>query len=440
MQIVDSYPNYQRVGAIAKLPATCICATEHCSAYLLDWQAARNAELPTLKVAILQHVVEPLERHPMPGTQSALEITINYLHFDMIAAHEKPVGRRASGRQRRLQTFMHDPLMDWLRYRFELSPFRLGLYFAVLAFASTSLTCAIEGRLLSAERGVLPMWRNFSTLLDFILLNPLAIYYIARSYNAIDAASEIKIKPPSIFVSITIVVTSLTAMAVYFYRFLEGNFLDACFIGGNIGGVTITGWIVFFWTSLYLYTLMQCVYSQARYISSILQLDPNRIDYRPFQVDNSGGMRRFAQPAMEFLRIMAVLLLTIGIFFYYDFLVYGIKESVRWLSVLVYLIAAPPIFLTPVIYLHLLMVKTRNRILEPLDNQLKDLLKALSQAQIGTVEGLADELTALTKVRTEVRSFPTWPLPLRQIVESTSYFLAPALTYLPKILSLLKGE
>src|SRR5262245_34113255 len=79
-----------------------------------------------------------------------------------------------------------DPVIALFRKILPGSSWRLALALSVTTFTTTCIAAAAERRLFSAEPGVLPLWSNFSTLLDFLLLNPLAFYYVLRFYRAMN--------------------------------------------------------------------------------------------------------------------------------------------------------------------------------------------------------------------------------------------------------------
>jgi hypothetical protein len=85
-------------------------------------------------------------------------------------------------------------------------------------------------------------------------------------------------------------------------------------------------------------------------------------------------------------------------------------------------ILAPVLFLTPVVSLHRLMKKARNHLLEPLTSRLTAILNDLEK---GSVEAsvISKEIEALVKVEEQVKRFPVWPLPMRQLIESASYLV-----------------
>jgi hypothetical protein len=298
------------------------------------------------------------------------------------------------------------------------------------AFFSSCLAAAIEGRLFSAELGVLPLWANFSTLLDFLLINPLGIYYILRSYQAMNGCKPpLTIRGPSNRSSIALAILALFCMSIYAYHFLDGSFRDATVIGKGLGSVTIAGWLLFGWTAVFLYLVFECVANQIHYVRKVADLAKSGLDYEPFHPDRSGGMSTVVRPALEFLRVMVVLLFMFVVFYLYDHVIHDIHASNRLDFVLLYLAVAPPLFLSPVLILHRAMCKARDKLLEPLNAQM---LMAIARIKDGDPCVRAAEMEALAKMKKEIEGFPVWPLPVRQMIESASYLVGPALSYLPK--------
>lgn len=331
----------------------------------------------------------------------------------------------------------YDPLLKFAKKIRGLSPIRFALFFAVGSFSTACLAAWIEGRLFYAEPGVLPLWENFSTLVDFLLLNPLACFYIIRCYQAMGKVKDSPGRHSSRAFSCFLLIGAIASMGFYIRGFFDGEFLDASYIGGGLKGITATGWVVSFWTTLYLYMIFQCASCQARYISAILKLRENDLDYHPLQTDGAGGLRHLAQPALEFLRFLAVLLATFIVFYLYDSMTSGVHGNNRYIAAIMYMVFAPILFFTPILHLHRLMKKSRDHLLKPLDFRLTTVLCDL-ETGTSKVSAVSEELEAITKVENQIKSFPTWPLPVRQMLESGSYLIGPALTYLPKLLALLK--
>src|SRR5687768_14169747 len=128
----------------------------------------------------------------------------------MIVGH---LGQLRTGEQSAARTDPedYDPVVAAIRRLYPLSPFRFSLIFAVAAFTTSCTVAALEGRLFSSEPGILPLWRNISTLLDFLLLNPLGLYCILRSYRALTAS--VSIRPASKSTSILAGIIAIGSMA-----------------------------------------------------------------------------------------------------------------------------------------------------------------------------------------------------------------------------------
>lgn len=329
----------------------------------------------------------------------------------------------------------YEPLIRLLPPSIAERPLRIALLFAVAAFSTSCFAAAAEQRLFTAEKGVLPLWSNFSTLLDFLLLDPLIIFYTLRSYLAMSKLGDFKMKPSSRYLTLTLALISIGGMTIYASKFLDGSFKDACVIGKGFGSVTITGWFLFAWTTVFLYIVLGGVVSQIRYVDYVLRISRRGIKYQPFNSDNSAGIRYLAQPAMEFLRVMIALLALFAIFYLYDHVVFEIKASVRLEALIIYLAITPPLFLTPILTLHFAMLQSRNRLLDTLNHRMAGVIDQL--ADLDAPHG-ASEMEALQKLHQQLRSLPVWPLPIKQLIESSSYMIGPAIAYAPKIAALLR--
>ena len=163
-----------------------------------------------------------------------------------------------------------------------LNPLKTAIGYAVLATGTTLLCSGAEGSLAKPFQvlyqgtlfPVFPLLGNYSTLIDFLILNPLMIYFLLKGYKQIKTKNGIiaGFGSSTPYHQIGQVVLSGIMASVfmwYYYRgFLEGTYFDAIIQPDEIGNikVTFTGWVVFVWTTLIIFVLLFFSFSQIAYI------------------------------------------------------------------------------------------------------------------------------------------------------------------------------
>lgn len=288
------------------------------------------------------------------------------------------------------------------------SPRPAALIFAVSSTSTSCLAAWLEGRLFSAERGVWPFWSNISTLVDFLVLDPLTIYYITRSYNAVCQATQAKKIVHNWKNPLLLAVTAVATMASYVHSFLDGHILDATIIAPGVKGITVTGWVVFAWTTLFIYVLYQGLYIQLKYVTGILSL--TSVSYEPFHEDRSGGLRVLVRPSLEFLKAMLMLFIIFVVFYYQDRVVYQFEESLRLdQGLIAYVVVALPLFLMPLFKVHWLMLKARDALAARLNKRFSEVLGALDRDSGANLKQAAEEMESVVIIRKHIDAFPTWP-------------------------------
>jgi hypothetical protein len=224
-----------------------------------------------------------------------------------------------------------DPLLGVLAPRALASPLSAAVAYSFLA-TSTSLTAAaIEHRLVGNTQiywghehlVVHPFLSNFSTILDFAVLNPLVIFFIFRSRQLVVAEPLLSGSDTSAdrllrwFASLACTVLAVVIMLSYSKSFLLGKFFDAIVAISDQGAcfVTVTGWIVFFWTGLFTYIVLTGAINQVSYVVRVCRLRRDDLFYDPMHEDGAAGLRTLAKPAIEFTKA-SLLLLIIGVVFW----------------------------------------------------------------------------------------------------------------------------
>ncbi|MBF5093920.1 hypothetical protein F1643_04885 [Azospirillum sp. INR13] len=221
---------------------------------------------------------------------------------------------------------------------------RLALVYLIGASGMSFTAAYIEGRLFEHtyiinSKGeletVLPYILNISTIFDFFLLNPIVIYYITLSSLKAQESCVImrKSRQISLYHTAGAAVLSL-AIGIMTMKFYVGNFsgtYDATLIPAQTGGnrITLTGWIVFFWTTIFISALVYGCIRHGFYVAYIFSLDSSSLPYSPFHTDEAGGVKFLIDPAVCFMYAMMTLLLIFGVFALHDKIIFNIHDSNR---------------------------------------------------------------------------------------------------------------
>jgi hypothetical protein len=302
------------------------------------------------------------------------------------------------------------------------SPSRAAVSFALSAIMLSAIVAALENRLMAAETGVQPFIKNVSTIVDFLILDPLMI---AAFLSAVRSIRDIGINLPDRFLIPPSVAGGFGVMAAYYGSFSFNGFRDALILGPGLYGITATGWVVFFFTAVVMSVVFYALFAQAIYIGYVRRLAQCDISYRPLHMDGCAGLRSRAAPAWYMLNGLVLLLLVFMLFYVQDNYINHIKRSLRLEGFVVYLIIAPLVFLAPVYHLRRLMLQHRSRLISKVDTAYDSLCfdqLSLAPADAGTVEG---QIAALIRLRSTVSAFPTWPLPVPQLAQSVAYYVGP---------------
>jgi len=321
------------------------------------------------------------------------------------------------------------------------SPHGIAIMYCCLSLSSTITAACIEGLFIhkntvnwnGVSYTIYPLLYNFSTLVDFALLNPIMIFYLLRALSRIlllpSGLNPRKASPSPIGWPTTLacMLLSVTLMAGYFIGFLRGRFFDAVIALAPDGRrlITVTGWLVFFWTSVAIYFLLIGVIGQLRYLRFVLRLRAIDVAYDPFHADDLAGMRELAEPALDFLKAMACLLAVFALFAIYDLVVFHINESDRLWALAVYAAVVIPFFFIPTHHLHRLMKARREellaRSLEPFKKRELSILQS-NWTNPDSCKELLAEVAAFRELRTWFSTVPTWPLPTRTLIRAYVYF------------------
>ena len=353
-----------------------------------------------------------------------------------------------------------DPLLGVLAPRALESPLSAAVAYSFLATGTSFFAAALERRLVNTTTVywgvhhliIHPFLSNVSTILDFALLNPLVIFFLLRSRRiAVDEPLLATTATPADralrwFISILSAVLSVVLMLAYSRSFLYGRFFDAVVTISDDGRsfITVTGWIVFFWTGLFTYILISGAVSQVSYVVRICRLQPADITYEPLHEDGVAGLRTLAAPAIDFTKASAVLLVIGIVFWLYDRLMLRSSITDRTESLALFIAIIFPLFAVPILRLHNLMCGLREQLLRSvLGRERRGLRRVIEsdgdQHDPDALKHLTDEVEAAEKLRNCILGFPTWPIPTATLVSCGAYFASLAAPTLTKLLPVLAG-
>lgn len=348
--------------------------------------------------------------------------------------------------------------MILVRYkRLFFHPAHLAVAYGILAVLSTVLFSLAEGSLWDARTVLindkklvnLPLFSNISTILDFLLLNPIVIYFLISARNASIAVTREYKRAPLLstyhqFGLLVLVVTLATkAMLFYLNGFVSGQNFDAIVSISSYGdiGITKTGWVVFFWTVVFMSILFYCIAENVAYAIFLLSLRENEIKYFPFHPDESGGLVYLIWPSIAFLRAMGVLLITFLLFYIYDFMLHRITESVRVFGFAVYLAIVIPVFFLPLMHIHRLMKIQKQQIvsqyISSINHQYSPTQRIQSSGKTIGISEIVDTMTILEKYKKLIDQLPVWPMPIRSLPEQLLGLFAAIAPIVQKLLPLI---
>jgi hypothetical protein len=328
------------------------------------------------------------------------------------------------------------------------SPFSVAISFAILAIATSVVAAHLEGRFTTPQQtmlpggipiSIIPFSRNVSTLVDFLVLDPLVIYFLLRSrmqWRAVDDRLKIKRGLPSYHrIGLAILCAMLGIFAMKFY--VEGSvFYDATLIPNANGQptVTVTGWIVYSWTASYIALISFSIIEHGFHVARLLTFSESDIPYAPFHPDGAGGVRFLMEPSLTAGYAMIGLLATFVVFLIHDKILYHI-DSNRLLGFGVYIVVALPLFGLPFWKLHELMKARRAKYLfDSLDQTLADARIAGDRKDWTALAGCVAAIESADKYKKLVGAFPVWPVPFALALPSLSSIAAAVLPFIQKFI------
>lgn len=331
-----------------------------------------------------------------------------------------------------------------------------ALGYALLATSTSMIIAQLEGRLTQVQyalvpgRGmveVIPFIWNVSTLVDFVVLNPIIIFFLLKAhqkrqeiYAELKAGEQI---PPyhRFGLAVVAIAFGFTAMKIYVSGF--NQFYDATIVPNldSSTQITATGWVVFGWTAIFVSYLFYGCAEQAFYTNYVIKLRKDDLQYKPLHHDQAGGVRFIMEPSLTFAYAMIALLLILLVFIIHDKILYHISDSNRLWGFAFYPAIIIPLFVLPFWHLHTLMKERRDEYLYEISGALDEILMTarLMKANIGTAR-LQENITSMEyidKYRKTVGGFPTWPLPLSILAPPLGTIIASVFPLVQKLLVVL---
>jgi len=285
----------------------------------------------------------------------------------------------------------------------------IAITYAIGALFTSIAMSIYEGTFLPlAGAKTSPFLHNFSTLLDFSILNPLIIYFLLISFwqrYEIYEQLERKIMSNYHYIGIGLVCLVVAFKLLWFYveGFSGDDNSDALILSINgIQEITWTGYVSFFWTAAFMSILLFFSFLQFSYTHFILSL--KEIDYDPYHEDSLGGQNKLLQPILNFSYAMFFLLAVFVIFAIYDY-VSEIIGSNRIYGLIFYVLIVTPNLLLPIFHLHKLMNVEKSKHLKKMRNKFNS-----QPANMKNMKSEADLFAYMHQGLALIKNYPVWPI------------------------------
>lgn len=272
---------------------------------------------------------------------------------------------------------------------------------------------------------VRPLQENYSTIIDFLFLNPLVLFFLIQSIQQINFLKKNRLGSIAFYFRLLFcLVTAFILMRLYYKGFLDGDYFDAVIqpIGEqNEIGITNTGKVVFFWTTIFLGAVLSLIWNYFLYVRDILSLEHINNSYDPLSKDSVGGQKNKIEPLVRFsIAMFFGILLYLG-FFIQDYLLERVDESIRVYGFLFYIMLIISGVLLPIYHLHKLMLKSKRNIGNNLFQDERKWLKKLTRLNDESALELSFEIkkSFLDKINVNkdiLALYPEWPVPKLDLV------------------------
>ncbi len=331
-------------------------------------------------------------------------------------------------------------------------PWKLAIVYAILASGAAVSTSLYEGSFwepleiqLGGTRVVQqPYIQNFSTILDFALLNPIAIFFVLKanagyrsSFEHFGLNGDIAIFH-KVWLSLVAVVVACATMKFYFDGFVGQDFYSAAFAPTVSEGasITITGWIIFVFTSIFIAIIIYAIFEFSNYTFFVLRLEENKFSFR-LPPSFSSDFKIAVAPCVHVYYLLTTLFVILVIFVLRDYIQLGIDESRRVWLLAPYILACIVVFV-PFAHLHRIMKRLRDRVIEqsnaPIEQEigLKDKLK-IKDVNLDNTK-LLNSIDKIQKLQSFYGSIPIWPASKNMLLIPNISFILSLFTILYKII------
>lgn len=335
----------------------------------------------------------------------------------------------------------------------KVSPKALALGYCLLSILTSFVISAFEGTLAEKTKSVymgnevlvFPLIYNFSTLLDFLILNPLILYFFLKAKYSIDDVYSLveKSRPLSLYhqkgLLITLTVVATICMQLYYSGFFDKGIFDAVIQPDSLGvlHITATGYVVYFWTALFLALMFYFLVYVFEYAFFIISLNKIEIDYQPYHHDEAAGLHFVMKPILSFGTGMLLMLLMFLVFAVYDFLFFG-SSTLRMVGLYIYLLVIFPTFFLPYYKLHIYMLACRNQYLVAFQMNFPIVTKnqffSCNFKETEHFKEFCNSFESQNSLRKTLLAFPVWPLPPTEAISKQT--LAVIVALIPPIIKL----
>lgn len=292
----------------------------------------------------------------------------------------------------------------------------------------------------------LPYICNNSTILDFLIFNPLAIFFLikakvglARSYQHFNGGRAMS---PYNQAGITImsIAVGFSAMWFYFQGFVGRTFYTESFVAGPDGTaiISLTGWAIFFFTALFMSFLFLVAFEYGNYLLFVRSLTTDKFRFT-LPPNISEDIKIAIKPCLYATYVLVTLFFVLLFFIFRDFYQFQIRESRRVWLFGPYIIACLIAFL-PFWHLHQVMSARKNEIINSNNDAIEKDITNFDGAEIGSNKKINPQKLALAVNKIEkfqlfYKSIPVWPTSANALLIPNMSVVFSAITLGYKIVS-----
>jgi hypothetical protein len=258
------------------------------------------------------------------------------------------------------------------------TPVQMALAFAVLASGLVAAASLLEGTLLDEKTLRVgaqvyvqhPYVANLSTILDFALFNPIAIYFLwdarqgfKRAYAHFEKDGGLPQVHQAALPFVSAVV-GLSTMWFYYDGFVGGHVFTEAFVPDSAGRavISLTGYLIFVATALFLALLFYAIIQFGAYAVFVRSLGPKDFKFcLPPQV--SREIEIAVRPCISATYVLTAIFGILVIFVIRDYWQLGLHRSTRIWLLAPYLLTCLVAFL-PFWHLHRIMAEQKSQLIE----------------------------------------------------------------------------